>query len=282
MLPIFNILKIVVLLIIFSQLTEGCFSFKMSSKEMKKEYSQVMMQPKVEKLQSADREISYVTSGTVGKPAIIFIHGSPGSWTAWKDYFKDSTLLSNFQLVAVDRPGFGNSGLGKAEKSLKKQAGYLEPIFNKFKNNKIYLVGHSYGGPVAVRAVIDYPTLVNGLILVAPSISPSHEKVFWVQNFGVWKATAWMLPGSIRASNQEILPLEAELKIMEHEIDQIKCKVIYIHGVKDPLVPIGNADFAKQKFINADTLFWIEPALNHFIPWTKPALIKEAIFKIAN
>lgn len=279
--PFFNVLKIAVLLFFISQIVEGCFSFKMSSKQMNKEFSQVLMRPSVEKIKSADRKISYVVSGTKGKPTILFIHGSPGSWTAWKDFFKDSILLSNFQLVAVDRPGFGNSGLGNSEKSLKMQAAYLEPIFDRFKENKLYLVGHSYGGPVAVRSAIDYYDLVTGIILVAPSISPNHEKIFWVQHLGVWKATSWMLPASIRASNQEILPLKDELILMEKDLDKVKCKLIYIHGVKDPLVPVGNSDFAKQKLINAEALYWIEPTLNHFIPWTKPVLIKNAIFEIS-
>ena len=41
---------------------------------------------------------------------LIFVHGAPGSWDAFKDYLTDEDLKSKARVVAYDRPGYGGSG----------------------------------------------------------------------------------------------------------------------------------------------------------------------------
>ncbi|HEX5170114.1 MAG TPA: alpha/beta hydrolase, partial [Cyclobacteriaceae bacterium] len=68
------------------------------------------------------REINYVRTGSDQKPLILFVHGSPGSLSAFIHFLADSALLKQFMLISTDRAGFGYSNFGFAEPSINKQA----------------------------------------------------------------------------------------------------------------------------------------------------------------
>jgi pimeloyl-ACP methyl ester carboxylesterase len=55
--------------------------------------------------------LHYIETGNAQKPTLI-LHGSPGSWNAFKEYLQDTTLLKKYRMIAIDRPGFGYSDFG--------------------------------------------------------------------------------------------------------------------------------------------------------------------------
>jgi pimeloyl-ACP methyl ester carboxylesterase len=85
------------------------------------------------------------------------------------------------------------------------------------------------------------------------------------------------LPTELDVSNQEILPLKGELEKMLPLWATIRVPVIVIQGEDDPLVPAGNASFAKRMLVNAPVTIQMIPRMNHFIPWSRPDLIRDAI-----
>jgi len=228
------------------------------------------------------RDIHYVKAGDESKPLILFIHGSPGSLSAFIDFLADSALLKASLMISTDRPGFGHSNFGNGEGSLQNQAEALKPILEKYKNNRpIILVGHSLGGPLIARMAIDYPELVDGLIMVAGSIDPELEpNEVWFRAPLATPFLSWILPRSFRASNEELYKLKPELEKMLPLWAQIKCPVIVIQGMKDSLVPAGNADFAKKVLVNAPVEFVFIEDMNHFVPWSNPELIQHAALKM--
>ncbi|GAB5408475.1 MAG: hypothetical protein BalsKO_08400 [Balneolaceae bacterium] len=187
----------------------------------------------------------YVSIGDSSKQSVLFVHGSPGSWDNFLEFLSDSSLLNNFHLISVDRPGFGKSGDGIPERSLKKQAAAISSILDNEKTSAI-LVGHSYGGPVVVRMAIDSPESVDGMILVAASIDPELEKTKWFQVPVHYKVLSWILPGLLYSTNEEILALKNELQEMVPQWKSITKPVSVIQGGKDNLVPAENADFAQK------------------------------------
>jgi hypothetical protein len=46
------------------------------------------------------------------------------------------------------------------------------------------------------------------------------------------------------------------------------------------LVPPGNADFAFKMLANAPVSMVLPPGVNHFIPWTHPELIRNAVLQL--
>jgi pimeloyl-ACP methyl ester carboxylesterase len=81
---------------------------------------------KVTTLASANKRISFMVIRL--KPLVIFVHGSPGSLSAFIDFMTDSILLQSARLISVDRPGFGDANFGYAESSLARQAALLKPV----------------------------------------------------------------------------------------------------------------------------------------------------------
>lgn len=257
-------------------------SFRMSSREIDAFFSSRNVKATQQKYSISGREIHYVQAGNEANPLLLFVHGSPGSLSAFIDFLADTVLLKHALLVTTDRPGFGHSNFGLAEPSLEKQAACLKPILEKYKNNKPrILVGHSLGGPLIAKIAIDYPDLVDGLIIVAGSVDPELEpNETWFRAPLATPFLSWILPRSLRSSNEEIYQLKPELEKMLPYWKNITCPVIVIQGKKDELVPYENIHFAQRMLVNAPLELVIKEDMNHFVPWSNPELIREAALKM--
>jgi len=237
-------------------------------------------QPTFQTYEADGRKMNYVEIGDTSLPTIIFIHGAPGSLDAFEKYLQDEDLLQKAHLISVDRAGYGYSDFGKSEVSIEKQAALLQPILEKKKQNKpLVLVGHSYGGPVSARLSMDFPDLVDAMILLAPALSPEDERVFWVSYPADFFLIKWLLPKPIRVSNDEKLAHAEELRKMLPFWKNINIPTTIMQGDKDWIVPPANADFAEKmiakKYLN---LIRIDSA-SHFVPWTQFDLVKKLILE---
>ena len=232
-------------------------------------------------LQAQGHSIHYAVTGPVGAPLLLLIHGSPGDWTAFAAYMNDSALNTKFRIVVPDRLGYGGSERGKPEPSLKMQAAMIAEVLRaQSQRPRAIVLGHSLGGPVAARMAMDYPELVKGLVLAAPSIDPAMEHITWDQHVADWPVIRWMLPTDLVTCNQEIIPLKPELEIMLPLWKSVACPVRMIQGMKDDLVPPENADFAERMLTKEQLRVTRVPGLNHFIPWARPDLLKQAILEL--
>lgn len=260
----------------------SCISFRMSSKEIDQFFASENVEATQHSYRSGFREMHYVKAGNPTKPLVLFLHGSPGSLSAFIDFLADSALLENALLITADRPGFGASNFGNGESSLKAQADFLKPILDEYKDNRpILLVGHSLAGALIVRMAAQYPKLVDGLIIVAGSVDPALEpNETWFRAPLATPFLSWLLPKSFRASNEEIYHLKPELERMLPLWKQVRCPTIIIQGTVDELVPAENAAFAKSMLTNAPVELVMVDGMNHFVPWSHPHLIRDAILKM--
>jgi len=226
------------------------------------------------------RKIHYVeVTDNESKPLVLFIHGSPGDWTAWAQYLNDPDLRRSAHLIALDRPGFGGSEAGRVERSVSEQAMEIAPLLsNASSGKKVLVVGHSYGGPVAARMAMDYPKKVTDLLLLAGSIDPSQERNEWYQYLAEWPGLKSIVPREIIVANQEIMALKQSLTEMLPFWPSITQRVTVIQGERDNLVAPENADFAKKEIKNSSQLTIVRlPEQNHFIPWNRYELVKSTI-----
>lgn len=228
------------------------------------------------------RKMGYVEiTDAQTKPLIIFIHGSPGDWKGWVEFLTDPELQKKAHMIAVDRPGFGGSGKGKVERSVAQQCRDIAPLLDKAQpGQRVIVVGHSYGGPVAARLAMDYGSKITDVVILAGSIDPRQEETKWYQYPADWPLTAWMVPGELVVANREIMALKGELTDMLPLWAGIHQRVSVIQGENDDLVPPENADFAKKMLTNAGSLNIIRiPAMNHFLPWKQYDVVKGEIMK---
>ena len=230
-----------------------------------------------------DYKIHYIETGKPENPTLFFIHGSPGSWDAYKDYLKDTLLLKKYRMIAIDRPGFGYSNFGEAE-NLAVQANRIDSFIQKIDNNKpIVLIGHSMGGPVIVKLATIKSKYYSNLVILAGAIDPDAEKPEIWRSIIKTKPIRYLIPGALRPANDELWWLKKDLVVMKPNLKNITSNVVIIHGTKDPLVPFSNVAFMKKSFVNAKSMqiIPIENA-NHFIPWEHYKTIRNVLlnFKI--
>lgn len=263
------------------------FDFRTSNAEIKKlVLAAGQQEPTFFDYEINGRNMHAVHVGSDSLPLVILLHGAPGSSDNMLEYFKDKKLTAIAQLVAVDRPGYGLSDYGKAEGSVKKQAAAIKPIIEKYisdKNKKVILAGHSFGGPVVARMAMDFPELIDGILILAGSIAPELEPKKWFQKPLDLFFIRWFLPPATKVCNQEIIPLPEELEKMLPLWENINCPVNLIHGTKDNLVPVENVLFAKKMLINSpEILIDTLPEQNHFILWSHKELIVKRIIEMIN
>ena len=276
--------KMVVLLLFCGYLIfcQSCMKMRLSTKKTAEfftksntKYTDVTFQV------NALHKIHYIETGDATKPTLLFIHGSPGSWDAYKTYLSDLDLQKKYRLIAIDRPGFGYSNFGEAE-DLQTQADLILP-FIQSKNNKqpLTLIGHSMGGPVAVKLATKHPELFQNLIILAGAIDPKAENPENWRPVLMSKPIKYLIPGAFRPSNEELWWLKEDLKIMLPDLDKITSNVIIIHGTEDSLVPFSNVAFMEKEFINATKIetIPIEKA-DHFIPWSHYEIIKKSLMRL--
>ncbi len=213
---------------------------------------------------------------------LVFVHGSPGSWDAFLNFFADSLLRNQASLYSVDRLGYGRTEAGQPESSLHKQAEAILPLLQKLDPARPrILVGHSMGGPIVFRLAMDYPQWVDGVVSVAGLTDPKLESRPAILYPLRSKALRWLLPPDMDVCNREILPLKGELEFMKPLWKNIQASCYIMQGDADMLVAEGHADFAEQQLVNANFTSLRLAGENHFTIWTRPELVKRAVFCLA-
>lgn len=104
-------------------------------------------------------------------PDLVMIHGANGNA---RDFTFDlvGRMATDFRVIALDRPGFGYSDDFGGPESPLDQAEILRAAVAKLGVERPVVLGHSYGGAVAMAWALQAPDDVAGLTLLAPAVYP--------------------------------------------------------------------------------------------------------------
>ncbi len=251
---------------------------RISDKEAKKEFDAkgIALTTTTVKINSVS--MHYAKTGSDTMPTIVFVHGSPGSWSAFKRYLQDTDLLKHYRLIAIDRPGFGYSDFGETA-GLSQQAAVVGALLHQIDNTKpIYLVGHSYGGPLIIKLAAENTTIIKGLVILSGAVDPGQEKKELWRPVLIYSPLRWLVPSVLRYSNEELWWLKKNLVKLKDDFPKVICPVTIMHGDKDVLVPYANAGYAQRRLINAASVKMVTlHNENHFIVWTQYEAIKTVL-----
>lgn len=98
-------------------------------------------------------------------PLVVMIHGFPDYWYTWRHQMK--ALANDFHVVAIDLRGYNKSGKPKGQENYDMSilTADIAAVIHHFDAENAIVVGHDWGGAIAWQVALQYPEMVNNLII---------------------------------------------------------------------------------------------------------------------
>lgn len=112
-----------------------------------------------------------------GGDPLMLIHGLADDHRAWRRAVPD--LMLRHRVILYDLRGHGQTSLGQPDGSLRQLGEDLVSLMDATGLDRAVLAGFSLGGTIAMRAAIDHPDRVAGLVLVATSSRVGSAAAEW-------------------------------------------------------------------------------------------------------
>lgn len=208
-----------------------------------------------------------------GEPLLV-LHGWGSNSLRWQRVKK---LLEEkgIEVLILDLPGFG---VTLSPQKAWSRDDYISWIFQKLKEKnweKFNLLGHSFGGGLAVKLAINFSEKVDKLILLSPAIIQrksiktylfyyiSHlgKKVFSLPGFKILYPLAekliYKLAGTKDYYVADGMMKETMKKIGKEEplemiLGRIKIPTLILWGKKDDVLPVKDAYYIKEKIKDSE------------------------------
>ncbi len=139
-------------------------------------------------------------------PPVLLIHGASANAREFS-WSLAPRLQARFRVLMPDRPGHGHSERPGEAWRLGVQAGQMAGVLDTLAPaEQAVIVGHSYGGAVALRLALDRPDLVRGVVLLAPV---SHD---WGGGGEAWY-NDWASPPVFGHAFSQLVPIVGPARV---------------------------------------------------------------------
>lgn len=129
-------------------------------------------------INESEVNIKYIHQEGDPRKTYIFLHGTASDSTSFISSIED--LPNNSNIYLIDVPGFGKSTISNFNSNDNFQENlenlilesidlFIKDIEEQNPINNIKLIGHSFGGFLAILYTNKYPAYINSLILIAPA-----------------------------------------------------------------------------------------------------------------
>ena len=230
-----------------------------------------------------------VASGT-GPARVLALHG----WgRASKDF---AAVLDGLDAVALDLPGFGATPPPPEPWGAAEYAAAIVPVVAELQP-PVVVLGHSFGGRVAVHLAADRPELVAGLVLTGapllrrPGVTARRPALGyrvgrWLHRRGVLgEARMEVLrqrygSADYRAASgvMRAVHVRAVNETYEAQLAAVACPVELVWGDDDAEVPLDVAREAARLLPAAH--LEVVPGAGHHTPLTAPAALRDAVRRL--
>ena len=137
-------------------------------------------------------------------PRVVFIHGgAQGTSSAGHSNFQQQEALGRegWELIVPDRPGHGRSPDPSRPDDAEADAVWTAELLGE----RAHLVGHSFGGLVAVAAAARRPAAVASLVLIEPALFAVATKTAAVRKQLLKMAATMILPFPPKARAERMM-----------------------------------------------------------------------------
>jgi pimeloyl-ACP methyl ester carboxylesterase len=110
--------------------------------------------------------VAYYDEGSSNN-VLLFIHGLASYMQDWRKL--TSLMTDDFRCIAIDLPGYGKSWEGVHSGGQTFYTKIIRDFILTLGLKKVNLVGHSMGGQISISTTLQYPEVVQNLILLAPA-----------------------------------------------------------------------------------------------------------------
>lgn len=140
--------------------------------------------------------------GGSGEP-ILLIHGLAGSSRTWDDVILG--LMPEYDVIAPDLLGHGESAKPLGDYSLGAFASGMRDLLSVLDVPSVTIVGHSFGGGVAMQLAYQHPHLVDRLVLVGSG--------------GLGREVSWLLRLLTLPGAEYVMPVAFPRPIVDRATD---------------------------------------------------------------
>ena len=134
---------------------------------------------------AGDVRLACVDEGPRDGPTLLMLHGNP-TWSYMYRHPIASLAGAGYRCVAIDHMGFGRSDKPRTTRryTLSRHVGNTLAVIDQLDLRDLVVVGHDWGGPIGVGAVLERLERVRGLVLMntwaweLPSFLPPFLREF--------------------------------------------------------------------------------------------------------
>jgi pimeloyl-ACP methyl ester carboxylesterase len=247
---------------------------------------------------TTEGSVAVTREGAASLPAILCIHGIPGSARDFR--YLAPHLTTAFHVLRVEMPGFGGSP-PSAVTSVRAVAKLLVAVADACSLERFFLLGHSFGGGPVIHAAALAHERVAGVALLA-SIGRRRHRAFGPLRPRAFRFTARLagmpvgrtlvtLAARLGYSMIGLRPPErGDWRTVQRQLSivgsidfaeirrltsQLEIPALVAHAEDDPLVQIAIARELAGSLPHGEGLFF--PTGGHFVQKTQAAAIGRAI-----
>ena len=169
--------------------------------------------------------------GEADKPVLVFLHGWRSEGKVWQEVI---TQLSDYTSYSLDLPGFGSSPAPKRTFHLGDYVAVVEGFIKKNSLANVIVIGHSFGGRIAIKLATTHPAYLQKIVLVdSAGIRRSSTLRTLKQGIAKIVKPLFFLPGLQGVRRAIYIKLGAEDYLATPSLQQT-----FVHVVTEDLPPL--------------------------------------------
>ena len=225
----------------------------------------------------------YHEAGSADRGVVLFVHGSGPGASGWSNFKGNYPFLAEqgYRAIVPDTMGYGYST--KPEEgafSLDDVAAQYKGLLDSLGIERATVIGNSQGGAIAITMALNYPDLVDKLVLMAPGGLETREtymemegikamirvlykegisketmrKVFTLQLHDESKITEEVIEERFQVAMTQHRDNIARIRVanQEERLSEIRCPVLW--GANDKFCPASGASKIASRCANARTM----------------------------